>query len=735
MMHVVFIGVQIQVETMDQGEKYTLIGYISDDSGSNDCLPDLDYRPMARTKQTPRGRGGRGGRPPPRSQPDSSSVEEISSSDTEPFSRDNDDPSWSPGKRTPVKEWGACGTPVKKQVKRRRGRGRGRRGGRRGGTARAARAPPVPPAPAPVPGPQFPWPAPGMNLPRPPAPVPQPQPQPRPPAPVPQPQPQPRPPAPVPQPQPRPPAPVPQPQPRPPAPVPQPQPRPPAPVPQPQPQPRPPAPVRPLEPPVPPPVDPAPVPDLSTPVESGKRPNPKEPPSVGTTPERPTTPTRRPNPKEPPSTGTTPERLGTPKRAHPWAIVVHRSNTVPKNPDGPWKLREDENQSGTVVVRQVIDKITRVGSTPPGHRKPDPNEPASVGGTPEHREPSTPDGDPPASPVPSFSSADPGLPDDFSSPDSENNQKDNPDPPDDPPVDPDNPLIVPRNDAAVDAWFNKFAGSDGSDFEPYATPADTSGTSPDSSSTEDEPPPPKKPRVEPTKIHRDPQKVARRRQQEIHRPPLITPPKPKPGKKKKDDTAGTSGATRGTGETVASNSYWHKWKQERELGRVASMYTSKRGYFRPSEEQKETLSLWDIYRKEVKHYQTNQEPVIPVRPFIRAVRWMTTDVVNRMYDPVVGTYPPEEKKMFRFQAEAYHALLEASEAYLSGHLLGAWWCARHAGRSTLMPKDLWLECKMRGIEKYGNKWDEWTAHGTLLDSGTVVNGSLSRIKKSSLAII
>ena len=457
MLHVVFIGVQIQVETMDRGEKYTLIGYISDDCSSNDGLPDLDYRPMARTKQTPRGRGGRGGRggkPPPRKQPDSSSVEEISSSDTEPFTRDNDDPSWSPGKRTPVKEWGVSGTPIKKQVKRRRHRRQ--RGGRYGGAARAARALPIPPAPAPAPAPprpQMPWPAPGMNLP-----WPVPVPQPRPPAPVPQPR------SPAPAPQPRPPAPVPQP--RPPAPVPQP--RPPAP-----------APLPPPEPPAPLPGNPTPVPDIATPSEPEKRPDPKEPPSVGTTPERPTTPTRRPDPKEPPSTGATPERPGTPKGVHPWAIVLHQANPVLQSPvDGPWKLREDMDQSGTVVVRQVIDKITRVGSTPPGHRKPDPNEPVSVGGTPERREPSTPDGDPPASPVSSFSSADPGLPDDFSSPDSENNQgKDPPtDPPADPPADPDNPLIVPR---------------------------------------------------------RDPQREARRRQQQIHRPPLITPPKPKPGKKRK----------------------------------------------------------------------------------------------------------------------------------------------------------------------------------------------------------
>ena len=319
--------------------------------------------------------------------------------------------------------------------------------------------------------------------------------------------------------------------------------------------------------------------------------------------------------------------------------------------------------------------------------------------------------------MPSFSSADPGLPDDFHTPGSED--PDDPDKPDpDDPVDPENPdqsLIVERNDAAVDAWFAQFSDSEGSRYKPGTTPEDTSGSS---SSSDDEPPPPKKPRVEPKVLHRDPQRVARRRQQEIHKPPLITPTKVKPtgGKQKKDEPAAAGSAT-GRGNTVASNSYWHRWKNERELGRVESMHTSKRGYFRPKSDEKKKMSLFDMYRKEVKHYQTNQEPVIPVRPFIRAVRWITTDVINRMYDPTVGTYPPEEKHMFRFQAEAYHALLEAAEAYLSGHLMGAWWCARHAGRSTLMDKDIWLECKMRGITKIGDKWDDWVDHGTILDAG------------------
>ena len=100
-----FAVVKIQVETVSEGEIVTVVGFISSDSDSNDHLPDLDYRSMVKTKQTPRNVRPR---PPPLPKGDSSSsVEEISSSDTEPFTREKDDPSWSPGKRTPVKEWGA----------------------------------------------------------------------------------------------------------------------------------------------------------------------------------------------------------------------------------------------------------------------------------------------------------------------------------------------------------------------------------------------------------------------------------------------------------------------------------------------------------------------------------------------------------------------------------------------------------------------------------------------------
>ena len=655
-----FVVVRIQVEAVKEGEIFTVVGYISSDSDDNDCLPDLDYRSMVKTKQTPRNVRPRP--PPPPKGDSSSSVEEISSSDTEPFTRERDDPSWSPGKRTPVKEWGASGTPVKKQVKRRRRR-------RRAPAARALAVPPAPGPnvpPAPAPAPQMPWPAP-----RPDFGWPIPGPRPAPPGPN------------VPAPRPAPPGPN----------VPTPRPAPP-----PEPTPN-------------PPVDP----------EIVRRPDPRAPPSTGTTPERPHTPTRRPDPKAPPSTGSTPTRPGTPPGIHPWALVLHSNHVqIDSSGDGPWRIREEDVEpSGVVVVRQIVDRVVRVGSTPPGTRKPDPNEPASVGGTPERPMPGTPTGQPPASPVESFSSADPGLPPDFDTEESEKDPARDPTDPD--PDDPDAPVIPDRSDETVDAWFAQFSESEGSDYNPDSTPVDTS----ESSSSEDEPPPPKKARVAPTPtpaptpakvLHRDPQKVARRRQQEIHRPPLITPtqPKAKPdGGKKKDAT------TSAKSNTVAANTYWHRWKEERKLGKVQSLHTSVRGYFRPSAEERAKMSDFDYYRKEVKHYQTNQEPVIPVRPFIRAIRWITTDVVNRMYDPVVGTFPPEEKQMFRFQPEAYHALLEAAEAYLSGHLMGAWWCTIHAGRRTLMEKDLWLECKMRGIEKYGDKWDEWASHGTLLDSGNI----------------
>ena len=48
------------------------------------------------------------------------------------------------------------------------------------------------------------------------------------------------------------------------------------------------------------------------------------------------------------------------------------------------------------------------------------------------------------------------------------------------------------------------------------------------------------------------------------------------------------------------------------------------------------------------------------------------------------------------QASAIYVLQEASEAYLVYLFEDANFCAIHAKRVTIMPKDIQLDCKMRG---------------------------------------
>ena len=152
---------------------------------------------------------------------------------------------------------------------------------------------------------------------------------------------------------------------------------------------------------------------------------------------------------------------------------------------------------------------------------------------------------------------------------------------------------------------------------------------------------------------------------------------------------------------------------------MSTPYTSRRGYFKPTEAALERWTPLERLKKEIKHYQTSQDLLIPVKPFTREVRYLTSVEVDRMYDPVHGTYPPEEKHQFRWQGEALFCLQEAAEGFLAGHLMGAWWCALHAGRQTLMDKDIFLECRLQGMEAVGDEAGKFKKHDTLLDSGLV----------------
>lgn len=84
--------------------------------------------------------------------------------------------------------------------------------------------------------------------------------------------------------------------------------------------------------------------------------------------------------------------------------------------------------------------------------------------------------------------------------------------------------------------------------------------------------------------------------------------------------------------------------------------------------------------REIRKYQKSTEHLIRRAPFQRIVREIAQ----------------EYRSDIRFQAVALAALQEASEAFLTGLFQDANYCALHAKRVTIMPKDLQLARRIRG---------------------------------------
>jgi len=84
---------------------------------------------------------------------------------------------------------------------------------------------------------------------------------------------------------------------------------------------------------------------------------------------------------------------------------------------------------------------------------------------------------------------------------------------------------------------------------------------------------------------------------------------------------------------------------------------------------------------EIRKFQRSTELLIRKLPFQRLVRDIATDF----------------KSDLRFQSAAIGALQEAAEAYLVGVFEDTNACAAHAKRVTIMPKDLQLALRIRGI--------------------------------------
>ena len=84
--------------------------------------------------------------------------------------------------------------------------------------------------------------------------------------------------------------------------------------------------------------------------------------------------------------------------------------------------------------------------------------------------------------------------------------------------------------------------------------------------------------------------------------------------------------------------------------------------------------------REIRRYQKSTEVLIRRLPFQRLAREIAQDVRTDL----------------RFQATALMALQEAAEAHLVGLFESTNLCAIHAGRQTIMPKDMQLARRIRG---------------------------------------
>ncbi|TNV84274.1 hypothetical protein FGO68_gene4273 [Halteria grandinella] len=98
--------------------------------------------------------------------------------------------------------------------------------------------------------------------------------------------------------------------------------------------------------------------------------------------------------------------------------------------------------------------------------------------------------------------------------------------------------------------------------------------------------------------------------------------------------------------------------------------------------------------REIKKYQKMTRLMIPKAPFQAVVREVTEGLAPGL----------------RMQATAVLALQEAAESYLHGLFEDANLCALHAGRVTLMLKDLQLARRLRTISDPGTNKDPNNAY-------------------------
>lgn len=101
---------------------------------------------------------------------------------------------------------------------------------------------------------------------------------------------------------------------------------------------------------------------------------------------------------------------------------------------------------------------------------------------------------------------------------------------------------------------------------------------------------------------------------------------------------------------------------------------------RPVEHEKKRYRPQSNALREIRMYRRTTNLLIKKLPFQRLVREITDGI----------------KSETRFQSAALMALQEAAEAYLVRLFEDTNMCASHAGRTTIMPRDMLLARRIRG---------------------------------------
>jgi len=88
--------------------------------------------------------------------------------------------------------------------------------------------------------------------------------------------------------------------------------------------------------------------------------------------------------------------------------------------------------------------------------------------------------------------------------------------------------------------------------------------------------------------------------------------------------------------------------------------------------------------KEIRQYQSSTDLLLRRLPFARLVREIQSELTGESY---------------RWQGTAILALQEATEAHLVGLFEDCNYCAIHAKRVTIQPKDMQLARRIRGAQR------------------------------------